>query len=250
MADDIFNEARAEHRAEQTRVMLRRFGPVGIAVVVIILAGVGIWQWRLHHVAEIRIAASARYFEAVHTLETASAAPSPTGLNDAQVKAEKVFADLADHAPADIRDFAGIRLAALRLAAHDQAGAVKAWQKIIDDKEAGPDVKVLARYLKLNASFGTEKPEVLHKAFEAMSHSAGPWHTLAQEGIVATDLRPDATDAQQEEARRLLTSLSREADAPDGLRQRASALLQTFPPEKTTAHAEPPSGTPRVQGAG
>ncbi|KXV61856.1 hypothetical protein AD936_06505, partial [Gluconobacter japonicus] len=56
----------------------------------------------------------------------------------------------------------------------------------------------------------------------------GAWGALAQEGLVGLDLRSGATAEQQKEAQRLLTQISGNADASEGVRARAQALLETF----------------------
>jgi len=228
VADDIFSQAQSELRAQQMRAMARRYAATAIGLAVVVGAGIGIWQWRVHDRLQVEAAASSRYFEAVHRLEAAGPGGSSKGLTTAQRDAETVFADLAVHASSDIRDYAGLRLAALRLADHDAAGAQHAWSAIAHDADADPDLRALARLLGLNASMETADPATLRAGYADLASSAGPWRALAQEGLIALDLRPDANAAQQAEARRLLTHLSTAADAPDGARQRANALLQTY----------------------
>lgn len=230
MAEDFISEARAEYRAQQTRALLRRSAPWAAGVAVVVLGAVGVWQWRAYENRQERLAASAQYFEAVQAIEDASAAGNAHGLTDAQRAAEKSLAHLVSSAPADIRDFAAIRLATLRLADHDRPGAMAAWKSVVDDAKASPDLKSLAHYLSLNASMADGDPAALRRGFEQLASSAGPWRALAQEGLVALDLRPGTSAAQQEEAHHLLLRISEAPDAPDGVRQRAGALLQTFGP--------------------
>lgn len=226
VADEFFTQAQAEMRTQEMRAKVRRYSGVALGAVLVVAMGAGIWQWRLHVEREHAAEASGRYFSTMQTLQ------APNG--DAAAKAatresgEKTLADLAANAPGDIRAFAGLRLAQLRMEAKDRDGAVRAWQGVRDDAKAEPSLRALARLLILNATDESASPEALRKGYQELASSNGPWRALAQEGLVSLDMRKGATPAQQEEARRLLTGISQSPDAPDGARQRANALLQTF----------------------
>ena len=228
MADDIFSEARAEYRAQRGRAMVRRYGAAVGGVLAIAAIGVSVWQWQAYDHRKAQAAASGRYFEAVHALEVAGPGGDAKGLTAPQKAVEATFADLATHAPRNTRGLAALRLATLRLADHDEAGAISAWDGLIGDPDADPDLRSMARILKLNATMSSAEPAALRKGYETLASSAGPWRALAQEGLVALDLREGATADQQKEARRLLKQLSVSGEAPEGVRQRASILLQTY----------------------
>ncbi|WP_227003315.1 tetratricopeptide repeat protein [Kozakia baliensis] len=230
MADEFFTQAqaemRAEMRAQEMRAMVRRYAAAAIGAAVVVCAGIGVWQWRVYEHRQTQALASERYFTAMHKLQAPNADPKARDRNTQEAAA--TFSDLATHAPGDIRAFAALRLAQVRMQAHDRDGAVKAWTQVREDQEAAPSLRSLARLLMLNAKADSADPATLRHGYETLASSAGPWRALAQEGLVNLDLRKGATPAQQQEAHRLLTGLVQSPDAPDGVRQRANALLQTF----------------------
>ncbi|RUT26586.1 hypothetical protein C0V97_04500 [Asaia sp. W19] len=226
VADEFFSQAQAEMRAAEMRATARRFGGVAAGVAIIALIGVGGWQWQIHRHHQAQAEASGRYYTAMEALQ----APQPDAAKRTQVEKtqEAVLADLAAKAPGATREFAAIRLAQLKAQAGDLAGARKVWQGVIDTKDANPAFTALARLLLLNSHIDDSDTTETRKGFELLAANPGPWRAFAQEGLAALDLRADATPKQHEEARSLLTGLAQSPDAPDGVRQRASILLQTF----------------------
>ena len=226
MADEFFSQAQAEMRAAEMRATARRFGGVAVGIALVALIGVGGWQWQVHRHHQAQAEASGRYYTAMEALQ----APQPDAAARAQSEKanEAILADLAKDAPGATRGFAAIRLAQLRAQSGDLDGARKAWQGVVDDKDENPSLQALARLMLLNSHIDDRDPTETRKGFELLAANAGPWRAFAQEGLAALDLRPDATPKQHAEARSLLMGLAQSPDAPDGVRQRASILLQTF----------------------
>ncbi|WP_025885773.1 tetratricopeptide repeat protein [Asaia prunellae] len=226
MADEFFSQAQAEMRAAELRATARRFGGVAIGVAVIALIGVGGWQWQIHRHHQAQAEASGRYYRAMEALQ----APQPDAALRAQSEKENqaVLADLASTAPGATRSFSAIRLAQLMAQKGDMAGARKAWQGVIDTADVNPSLKALARLLLLNSHINDADVTETRKQLELLAASSGPWRAFAQESLVALDLRADASPKQHDEAHSLLLGLAQSPDAPDGVRQRASILLQTF----------------------
>ncbi|GAB6853904.1 tetratricopeptide repeat protein [Asaia astilbis] len=226
MADEFFSQAQAEMRAAELRATARRFGGVAIGAALVVLIGVGGWQWQIHRQHQARIEASGRYFTALDGLQAEQ--PDAARRVASEKENEATLADLAAQAPGATRGFAAIRLAQLRAQKGDIEGARKAWQGVIDTKDVDPSLKALARLLMLNSHINDADVTDTRKQLELLAANAGPWRAFAQEGLAALDLRDDATPKQHAEARRLLTGLLQSPDAPDGVRQRASILLQTL----------------------
>lgn len=226
MADEFFSQAQAEMRAAEMRATARRFGGVAAGIALVALIGVGGWQWQVHRHHQAQAEASGRYYTALEALQ----APQPDAAARAQSEKanEAVLADLAKSAPGATRGFAAIRLAQLRAQSGDLDGARKAWQGVIDDKDENPSLQALARLMLLNSHIDDRDPTETRRGLELLAANTGPWRAFAQEGLAALDLRSDATPKQHDEARSLLMGLAQSPDAPDGVRQRASILLQTF----------------------
>jgi len=226
VADEFFSQAQAEMRAAEMRATARRFGGVAVGVALVALIGVGGWQWQIHRHHQAQAEASGRYYTAMEALQAPQ--PDAAARSQSEKANQAVLADLASKAPGATRGFAAIRLAQLKAQAGDVDGARKAWQGVIDDKDENASLRDLARLLLLNSHIDDANPTETRKGFEVLAASAGPWRAFAQEGLAALDLRADATAKQHDEARSLLMGLAQSPDAPDGVRQRASILLQTF----------------------
>ena len=223
MADDFITQVNEEMRAQRLRAMARRFGALAGGVLVVAAIGGGAWAWSSHSRHEAQRVASARYFQTLQTLA------DPKHDKAATDRAEAAFADLAVHGPVGVRAFAAMRVADMKMQAHDTAGAVQSWQSVADDSKADQGLRGMARYMLLNAQTNTADPKTLRAGYEALAQeNGGPWASLAQEGLVALDLRPGSTDANHQEARRLLTQLANSDTATAGSRARAQALLETF----------------------
>lgn len=226
MADEFFSQAQAEMRAAEMRATARRFGGVAAGVALVALVGVGAWQWQIHRHHQAQAEASGRYYTAMEALQ----APQPDAAARARSEKENatILADLAKNAPGTTRGFAAVRLAQLRAQSGDVDGARKAWQGVVDDRDEDPSLQALARLLLLNSHIDDPDPAETRKGLELLAANPGPWRAFAQEGLAALDLRYGTTPQQHDEARRLLTALAQSPDAPDGVRQRASILLQTL----------------------
>ncbi|GBQ16136.1 hypothetical protein AA21291_2421 [Swaminathania salitolerans LMG 21291] len=213
-------------RAAELRLTARRYGGIAIGVALVALIGVGGWQWQVHARHQAQARASGQYFTAMEALQ----AEQPDAALRARTEKESIatLTALAADAPGATRSFAALRLAQLLAGKGDVAGARKAWQGVIDNPDADPTLHSLAQALSLNSHVDDKDPAGLRAGYEQLSGRGGPWRAFAQEGLAMLDLRSDATAAQHEEARKILIQLSQSPDAPDGMRQRVSILLQTF----------------------
>ncbi|WP_245528415.1 tetratricopeptide repeat protein [Gluconobacter morbifer] len=222
MADDFIADVNSEIQAQRLRAMARRVGGIVAAVIVVGAVGGGLWGWNVHSRHEAQRLASAQYFGAVQSLS------DPKHDAAATRKAETEFQDLTDHGPVGVRAYAGLRLADLKAHDHDMVAALKSWNAVAADDRAEPALRSMARYMALNAQTDTADPKTLRAGYEALVQNGGGWSALAQEGLVALDLRPGATPDQQKEAHRLLTQIVSSNTATEGTRARAQALLETF----------------------
>ncbi|MBF0884337.1 tetratricopeptide repeat protein [Gluconobacter sphaericus] len=222
VADDFITQVNEEMQAQRLRAMARRIGAVVGVVALFGAIGGGVWGWNSHARHAAQQAASARYFTAMTALS------DPKHDAAATQKATATFQDLAEHGPVGVRSYAALRLADLQSQAHQTDAALKTWQGVADDNAADPALRDMARYMSLNSRTATADPKTLRPGYEALAQGGGAWAPLAQEGLVALDLRPGATADQQKEARRILTQIVGSENATEGVRARAQALLETF----------------------
>jgi hypothetical protein len=226
VADDIFSHDMADWHAERNRAFARRVAAGGVIAACAIVVGLGAWQYTAYRHGKTDDAASARYFDAARTVQTAHGLKAPLPANVAS--AGSTLADLQANGPAAMRGYAGFQLANLRQQSGDLAGAQQAWHTISAANDVPESQRQLATLLSLEASEGHADAKVLREGFTSLSQRPGPWQALAQEQLVGLDLAPGATAAQSAEAQRILTRLSQNAAAPEGVRERAQMMLQTF----------------------
>ncbi len=129
---DIFNEVDEEVRREQLKRLWERYGIYLVALCVLIVVGVGAWRgyewWQGRQAAK-----SGAAFEQAVALAQAGK----------HQEADAAFAKLASDGTAGYRVLARLREAA-ELAPTDRAAAVKAYDGIAADKNAGQVIEDLA----------------------------------------------------------------------------------------------------------
>ena len=215
--DDIYEEVESELRAERTRRALRRYSWLGVAVLVLVGAGVAGWQgWRWYE--QRQDAAAAQVY-----LNALLKADSTLGGGAGPMRAAAVagFAQVAATAPDGYRNLARLREAALKQDGGDKAASLALWQGVADDPGADPVLRDLANLLWVDAQLDSGDPQVLQGRLAALALPTNPWHGLAEEARALLDLRQGHDDA----ARRTLRGLARDMTAPDGVRGRANGLL-------------------------
>ncbi len=234
---DIFDELSSDLRAERLRrVALRLAVP---ALLLALLGGAGVvgWQiWRSNQ-AQKAVEVAAAYAAAARDaggLATAEATATP-----ARAAAQAEFDRLAATAPAGYRTLARLRAAALRASAGDLPGALASWDAVANDSAADPLLRDLARLLAAQHQVDAGEPAVVEARLQPLLQTGNPWRPMAQEAQALLALRTGRTD----QAKELLRALSSDIAAPDGVRNRANAVLAQL-------GEAPPGGPPGAAGAG
>ena len=213
---DIFDEVNEEMRAERTRALMRRWGLVGGAVLLVVLAGVVGWQgWRAWQ--DRRSAALAGPFlAAMHTAD----ALAPGDANG-QREAADAFATIAKTAPAGYRTLALLREAALRWDAGDKQAAFALWDEVSHQTGAGATLRDLGALLWAQHSVDAGDPAAVAARTSSLEGAGNPWRPLAQEVDALVALR------QEDRARAVKLCSARAADpsASQSLRGRAGGML-------------------------
>lgn len=227
MTDDFIQEMQEEQRKERLKGAVRRFGLIAVIIVVLGLAGGGVWFWQHHVLVLAQEKASIRYFSALRLLDTPLEGKD-SDIESQRKEAETILGELASQAPDGIRTYAMMRLADLKKQDGDDKAALDIWAKVESDKKAESVLKDMALYFSLNAQMGKMSDSDLRKGYETLIQKGGAFASLAREGLVALDLKPDNTADQRKEAKRLLIEIQTSADSSDALRQRAGLLLRTL----------------------
>jgi hypothetical protein len=211
---DIFDEVNAELRAERARRLARRYGWLGAAAIAAGLAGVGAWQaweWRQDQAAAT---AGTRFIAALQA----------TDRGDARGTVAQQLADLAAHAPDGYRVLASFRAAALKFEAGDRAGGLALLDRIAADENADKLLRDYASLIAVQRQIEDGAPAALHAKLLPLIAPNNPWRPMAEELEALIDLRT----GQADRARGTLRRLASDATAPDGVRGRASGLLQSL----------------------
>ncbi|HTR16121.1 MAG TPA: tetratricopeptide repeat protein [Acetobacteraceae bacterium] len=211
---DIFDEVNEELRAERARRLARRYGWLGAAAIAAGLAGVGAWQaweWRQDQAA---IAAGTDFIAAMQAADRG-------GAHDAALRQ---FADLAASAPDGYRVLAGFRAAALKFDAGDRAGGLALLDRIATDDSTDKLLRDYATLIAVQRQADDGAPAALHAKLLPLIAPDNPWRPLAEELGALIDLRAGQTGRARDTLRRLAGDVT----APDGVRGRASGLLQSL----------------------
>ncbi|HUN42628.1 MAG TPA: tetratricopeptide repeat protein [Acetobacteraceae bacterium] len=212
---DIFDEISEDLRAERAQRLLKRYAPLLIAAVVLIVAATGgweIWRWRQ---SKEDMAASQHYLAAM-TMESLPSAAADGKALIAQYDA------IARNSPEGYRTLARLQAAALDARNGDGRQALALWNAVATDDSADPLLRDLANLLWCQHQIDTGDPGLLAGRLRALAEPGNPWRPLAEEQLAMLDLRAGKTA----EAKTTLTRLAEDVTAPDGVRKRAAALLE------------------------
>jgi hypothetical protein len=211
---DIFDEVEEDLRAEQMRRLLRRYGGLAVAAVLLVVAGVAGWQAWTWYDGRRAAGVAERYAAA---LKAAEGRPGP-----GRQAAVPLFAAIAgDDMPAGYRTLARLQQAALLAQAGDLAGAGALWDQVSRDSDADRLLRDLAGLQWAEHHLDTGDPAELTARLAPVAAADNPFHGLAQEAQALLELRQGRTGA----ARDTLKLLTHDTMAPEGVRQRAESLL-------------------------
>lgn len=217
---DIFEEVEADLRAERTRALLLRYGKYLIAAAIVVVLVALAWQGLAWRRAQQQHAAASAYFAALQ------AAPTTQPAGAAAAKAEAAFARLTgENTPAGYRTLARLHAAALAADAGQTKQALALWQDVATDKRADPLLADLARLLWVTHQIDALKPgadaKPLKTELQPLLAPDNPWRPMAEEASALIAL----AQGDKAAAKQTLTALAADINSPQGLRQRATALL-------------------------
>ncbi len=218
---DIFDEVSEDLRADRARSVLRRFGGLMIAAMLITLAAVGGYTWWQEQQQEAADAAALKFIAAQKASERAL---PPKNL-------PQQFADIAAHGPDGYRLVAMFQLAALDWEAGRHDKAVAAWHAISADAQAPQLLRDLATVTSVQHRVDSGDPAALKAELLPVVQGNGAFKPLAVQVQALLDLRLGRT----KEAVVLMRSLLADPNTPQGLRQLTEGLM-------TAIGAEAPGG--------
>ncbi len=213
---DIFDEVDEDLRAERMQGWLRRYGAVIVAAGILIVAATGAWQaWRWWQGRKDESAA----------LSYVALIASADQLRQADIagrtKAGLAFSEMAARLPEGYATLARLRAAGLAADAGDLPAASASWDAVAGDGSADPLLRDLATLSWVQHQIDSGDPAVIEARLKPLLSPDNPWHGLALEAQGLLDMRLGRKDRAKETFLRL----SQDTTAPDGVRGRASGLL-------------------------
>lgn len=210
--DSLLREIDEDLRRERYALLWKRYGWVIISLVVALVVGVAGYEgWRGYQ-QRISIR-SGEQFAAAVTLSEVDPATAADALRE-----------LAEGGPDGYQILARLRQAALYLEQNDPAAAAPVYDALAS-RTGDPLYSELAVILKVMAEMQKELTPAnaaeLAERLSPLTAPDRPWHYTAREISAHLALRSGET----ERARELLTGLSADGQAPEGIRARAQSML-------------------------
>jgi hypothetical protein len=207
---DIFNEVDEEVRREQLKKLWERYGLHLVALCVLIVVGVGAWRgyewWQDKQAAQ----SGAAFEQAVALAEAGK-----------HQEAEAAFAKIASDGTTGYRVLARLREAA-ELAPTDRSAAVKAYDEIAADRNAGQVIQDLATvragYLLIDTAPYTE----LLARLEPLTANDRTFRHTAREILALSAWKTGDITA----ARKWTDMIMADPQTPSGTRGRAEVLSE------------------------
>lgn len=236
---DIFREVEEEVRRERYRQLWKQYGDYVLVLAALIVVGVAAWQLFERYQYNSRVEASNAYIVALETQDPAKAATA--------------FAKLAQDAPDGYKLLARMQEAHALYAAGRTEQAADLYRSLM--KESDPLFASVARLRLAWAEADSLDRKKLQELLSPLTGKDNPFRFMAEELLAYADYR----DGNVEAARKAYEKLSREKDASDGIKNRASVMASFLaaggmanvgtvppppaPPPETAANAHPPAAS-------
>lgn len=228
---DIFSEVEEDLRRDQYLKLWRRYGMWLAAAAALLVLGTGaVSIWRSWHAG--KLAATSEAFAVAAALDA----------EGKYKEAADAFALAGKDAPGGYPTLARLRQAAALASGGDMASAVS----ILDGVAAGGDDEAMRELAGLKAAYiiiDTATPEDVAKRLAPLAADGRPWRYSARELQALAALR----QGRKDDARTILTGISDDQAAPEGLRARATEMLAALgKPDGAPAApaATPPAAQP------
>jgi hypothetical protein len=210
---ELFDEVDEEVRREQLKKLWDKYSIYFIALMVLIVAGVGGWR-------------GYQYLEAKKAAEAGAAFEKAVELSDQgkHAEAEAAFAELAAKAPSGYRTLARLRAAA-ELSGKDPKAAAKMYDDIAADRSAGTEQQALAKIRAAGLLLNSAGDAEIHQRLEPSTASGSTFRHTARELLALSAWRNGDVTA----ARKWLDAIAEDGETPPSMRSRAEALQALLP---------------------
>ena len=202
--DEFIREVDEEYRRDQLAKIWERYSGLIIAVVVLVVGGIGGWRY-WEHMQESRAQAAAVRFEDAMKLST-------EGKN---AEADAALDALAKEGDTGYGLLARFRLAAERGQQNAEAGAA-AYDALANDASLAPIWKDLARLRAAWLRLDTAEPAKIRQTLEPMAVPSNAWRHSARDLLGLSGLKA----GDMEYAGRWFDQIAADRETPSALRQR------------------------------
>lgn len=210
---EIFDEVQEEVRREQLKKLWERYATLIVTVAFLIVGGVGGWRGYLYWEGKRAQEAGAQFEAAAALAEQKKSA-----------EAEAAFLKIANEAPPGYRTLAKFRAAA-ELATRDVPGAVKLYDEIAVDRNAGAAEQDLAALRAGALLVDTASYADIKARLEPLTGPNRTYRHSARELLAVSAWRNKDMTA----ARQWIDTISTDLSSPQTLRSRMEALQALLP---------------------
>lgn len=225
--DEFLREVDEDYRRDRATALLRKYGGLLAAVGVILVAGVGGYNWWQARQIEQAKGWGTELLRAQTALREAMPQPGAGESDAAKAKGEEaatIFAKLAADGNAGYRTLGEFGRAAALADMGQRDAAIAAYDKIADDGGLAAEYRDAGRLFagRLLVDAGPSAP--VEAKLGPLASGSGPYRFAARELIALAQLKDGKTD----EARKNFQTISDDATAPAGYRQRAAEFLKAL----------------------
>jgi hypothetical protein len=193
-------------RRDQLRGAARKFGPLLIGAVILLLAAVGGWlYWQDKQKSDA--ATDSEHLAQVYT---------DIGAGKLQTVPQRLDM-LAKDGPTALRASALFTRAAVAIEQNDRATAIAKYNEIAADKGFAPPHRDLALIRATTLEFDTIRPELVIARMAPMTKPGNPWFGSAGELTAMAMIK----QGKKIEAGRLFAAIAADRQVPDSIRARA-----------------------------
>lgn len=209
---DIFREIDEELRQERAEKLWKQYGNYVIGAAVAVVVAIAGYQGWVQYDRSQREAEGTRFAAALAALQD--------GKTD---DARAMFAALGKETSSGYGLLSRLHQGALLIEAGDRAGAIRVYEALAADENADKPIRDLATILSIlhGLSGGTPDLGAMEARLRPLAAKGVPWRFSALEllGLVAQ------RQGKPDEARKHFQEIADDPNAPSGVRQRATQLL-------------------------
>jgi hypothetical protein len=206
---DFMREVDEEYRRSQAEQVWKKYGPVILALCVLLVLGVAGWRYLDWQKQQAAAEVGGRFDAALQQLTTQRAA-----------EGEAAMAKIASEGDGIYRRLAEMRVAG-ELAKRDPAAALMSLDKLTADTTMDADFRSLARLRAATISVDREPLADVEKRLAPLTSAGNPWRFQALELQAASAMKAD----QKDKARQYLDQIIIDRAAPPGVKARAELLI-------------------------